>query len=590
MAFSGDLESFSLTDVFQKVQQNQDTGRLLVDDGKRPFHVYFAEGKVRGVKPVSGDDPYLGGVLKRRGGVSADRLKKIFKRASKDGPIMAAWRAGALTESKASELLAFYCSERVFDLFAVDQGSFTFEEGEPALQDLPAGQKKFEVELDPGKLLFEAARRADEWKRIKKRILSSSDVFVPDEKKKKSESPADLPEEEKAVLDLLDGSRTASDVSALSPESRFTVFKALSGLLSKGLVRPLSPEDATSTARRLLDEGQYEEAIRVGRKGLETERNRPELRKIVAEALIKKGEKQKAAGELKLLAYSFADSGNVSGAENLYREVVELVPRDFDARERLFEMVAGAGSLTKILSEGKAFAEAAKKYGALDRAQDILERVTSLAPASPTVLASLADIHERSGNREEAVVLLRRAAENLYEEGRFDEAKKTFERVLFLTPDDVKAKSRIEEIRSGQAEKKARFRRVLLRLVLVSVIAGLVLAWGVWDWVSQMSLNDLTVRTAPLLYEGRYNQAQNEALAFAEAHPFTLASRRARRYADEIEVLKTLEGARESLDLGNEKKARDLTAKAYKKALDRLPHTSETFRLAEKAHKARGEE
>jgi tetratricopeptide (TPR) repeat protein len=535
MAFSGDLESFSLTDVFQKVQQNSDTGMLLVDDGKQPFNIFFKDGKVRGVSAVSGDDAFLLGILEKRSQIPEEKLKKILRRKSKDGHIAAAHRAGALTDSGVKELLTFYSGERIYDLFSIDQGEFTFEEGEGPLESIDPLQKKFEVLLEPGKLLFEAARRSDEWKRIKNKILSSKEVFTVNERKQDAIEDGD--KEEKGVFKLLDGQRTVADVVALSPESRFTVFKALASLIGKNIVRPLSAGDATTVAMKLLREGRYTEAIRVGRKGLETERSNKDLRRTVAEALAKKGEKAKAAGELKLLAFSFVDGGNASAAEKIYREVLDLDPRDFDARERLFEIVADEGSLTKALKEGHEYASAAKKYGALDRAQDVLGRLTILAPSNPDILASLADIQERSGNRDEATQLLKRAARILYEDGQFTKAKEFYSRIVFLDPDDADSKRRLDEIKTGQAAKKIRFRKVLIRIIVIGTFFSLILAWIVYDWVSHMGYTSLTGDVVTLASEAKFLEAEQRCREFQEGHPLTLAGWRAGQLAGKFKAL-----------------------------------------------------
>ncbi|MCU0722603.1 MAG: DUF4388 domain-containing protein, partial [Planctomycetes bacterium] len=234
MAFSGDLESFSLPDVFQKAQSARDTGRLLVDDGKGPFHVFFREGRVRGVAPASGPDAFLAGVLSRRGGLDEASLKKAEKRAKDGGVVGGAVKAGLLTEDAAKELLAFYASERLFDLIAADKGKFTFEDGEGVLDGLDADQKAFGIDLDPGKILFEGARRADEWKRIKKKIISAGEIFVPNEKKRDAKPPGD--EDEAAVLALLDGRRCVADVCGVYPGSRFAVYRAMAALLEGGRI------------------------------------------------------------------------------------------------------------------------------------------------------------------------------------------------------------------------------------------------------------------------------------------------------------------------------------------------------------------
>ena len=578
MAFSGDLESFSLADVFQKVQSNRDTGRLLVDDGKGPFHVFFQEGRVRGVSPAAGPDAFLTGVLSRRGGLDETALRKAEKRAKDGGVVSGAVRAGLLTEDGAKDLLAFYCSERLFDLLALDKGKFAFEEGAEPLERLDADQKAFGVDLDPGKILFEGARRADEWKRIKKRIISAGEIFVPNEKKKDAASPED--QDEAAVLALLDGRRAVSDVTAVYPGSRFAVCRAMAALLDRSLVRPLTSVDATSATRRLLAEGQVEEALRVGRKGLETERNNPELRKLIADVLVKKGEKEKAAGELKLLAYSFAEDGNFSAAEKIYREAVDLDPRDFDARERLFNLVAERRSLPEVFREGQDFASAAKKFGALDKARDILGRLTSLSPGSPAVLEALADIHERVGNRDEAVRILRQVSQIHFEAELYPQAQAVLERVLFLRPGDVEAEKRLQEIKTGRAMRRRRLRKILVRLAIAASVFAVGLAWVVYDWISHMELARLSAELVCLSAEAKHLEGAEACRRFEEGHPLTAAAWRARTLRLEFETMHLLRNAAGAEAKGELAEALKLAKDALALASEKLPEGSSTLRIA----------
>ena len=539
MGFAGTIEEFPLADVFQRIQKNQESGTLLVEDGRRSFLVTFEEGKVRWLKPApeGEEDPFLAGVLRRRG------LPELPPRGS-EGPrsrISAAVKAGALPSTAARDLFEVYCAERALDLLSLEKGRLRFEEGRRPPDLLDPDQKAFGIRLDPGTLLFDWSRRTEEWKTIRKLILSDEEVFGPDRGR---EGSGGLDEEQQATLDLLDGKRTVGEVAALCASSRFGVHRALAALLEKRLIKPLSPDDATSASRRLLAAGRYDEAIQVGRKGLETERNNPELRRVLAETLAKKGEKEKAAKELKLLAKSYLDEGNSTSAEKAYRQAVDLDPKDFEARERLFDIVAEHRSFGEALKEGQAYASAVRKYGTADGARDLLGRLADLAPADPPVLEALAQIYDRVGNREEAVKLLRRAARIHLDAQRYGQAQAIFERILFLWPGDAESEQRVGEIKHRGERRRAHRHRVAARVGVVAGVVALVLSWLVYDWISHLDFVRETTRLIALASESRYAEGAEALRAFEKAHPLTIASWQARSLRHECRVLDLLKRGR----------------------------------------------
>src|SRR5438045_4724185 len=113
--------------------------------------------------------------------------------------------------------------ESVYYLFTWTQGTFNFE------ADVRPDQQDFQVSINPESLLLEGARRVDEWSLVAKKIPSFDLVYEMDRSKIGS-SDAELNDEQRAVLDLVDGTRDVQGIVDASGLVELEVGKALYGL------------------------------------------------------------------------------------------------------------------------------------------------------------------------------------------------------------------------------------------------------------------------------------------------------------------------------------------------------------------------
>ena len=132
--------------------------------------------------------------------------------------------------------------EAVYFLFTWMQGTFNFEaDVHPEEQDLL-------VSINPESLLLEGARRMDEWNLVEKKIPSFDLVFEMDQNHVKA-SDAALTEEQRTVLDLIDGQRDVQGIIDESGLVEFEVGKALYGLLTAGFVHRVGRTKASAEPR-----------------------------------------------------------------------------------------------------------------------------------------------------------------------------------------------------------------------------------------------------------------------------------------------------------------------------------------------------
>jgi len=230
MAIRGSLKEAGLPDVLQLLALGQKTGCLSIIDRNNIAHVYFDKGKISYASIVNRRDR-LGDILVKGGKVSQEQLDHAIERQARArdkrlGELLI--DQGAITREDLEHYMRVQIEEAVYFLFTWTQGTFNFE------SDVRPERQDFLVSINPESLLLEGARRVDEWSLIEKKI-SSFDLIFTLEQERATAAAADLTDEQKRIVPLLDGSR---DVTRLIEDSglvEFAVGKALYGLVTAGL-------------------------------------------------------------------------------------------------------------------------------------------------------------------------------------------------------------------------------------------------------------------------------------------------------------------------------------------------------------------
>ena len=142
----------------------------------------------------------------------------------------------------------------MYFLFTWNQGTFNFE------PDVAPDQHDYVVSINPESLLLEGARRVDEWGLVEKKIPSFDIVFEVD-RARLLDSDVDLNPEQRAVLDLVDGTRDVQAIIDASGLVEFEVGKALFGLLTAGFIHRIGKTKAATPAAA---EGRIEEHRNLG--------------------------------------------------------------------------------------------------------------------------------------------------------------------------------------------------------------------------------------------------------------------------------------------------------------------------------------
>ncbi len=420
MAIKGYLREANLFDVLQMLSLGQKTGKLSLVEGKNLGDVYFKDGKI------------IYALLNNQEPTTPQDIEEI-----------------------------------IYTLMDWKDGSFNFEPDHmpPEINFSP---------LDLGFIILEGAKRIDEWEIIRESLPSLDIVFDRVEEESEKEEVI-LSEEEREVLDLVDGYRDARNIIEVSGYSEFEVCRALSKMLKYNLIENvrIRKERIFSNIRELEEHKnlgiafllaeRYNDALEEYERILKIDPNNSEARFYLALTFYKQGDYERAIKEyeraLKFsvkkdkiynnLGLAWEKKGHLDKASNNYRKAVEL-----DS-----ECYKGYNNLGRIDYLRGDYEEAIENY----------RKALALKPDLSESYFYLGLICYKKGLNSEAIKMYQKAREisdeiaelhsnlgyALEREGRLDEARREYESACSLDPDLIQAHNNLGNIyyRNGAYDK-----------------------------------------------------------------------------------------------------------------------------------------
>ena len=186
MLLTGDLHDFHLPDLIKLIASGRHSGTLAVTDGASTRTLSFHEGR-----PVCATSRQPNGEARDSDQVIND----------------------------------------VYDLFRWQEGSFTFD------QRMEPQEKCTVLHISTEELILIGSRWVDNWAAIQQVVPSSNTVFEHRDGWSRPDN-LNLTEEERRVLDMLDGTKEVSTVARACELTEFETSKILYGLAAVGLVQP----------------------------------------------------------------------------------------------------------------------------------------------------------------------------------------------------------------------------------------------------------------------------------------------------------------------------------------------------------------
>jgi tetratricopeptide (TPR) repeat protein len=151
-----------------------------------------------------------------------------------------------------------------------------------------------------------------------------------------------------------------------------------------------------------------------------------------------------SAADLPLIEVAVPDSAPLS-VEAL-RAQVSAAPEDWTARRHLAEALLEAGERAEAMAELEAAMTGFEQGGDLDTAGSIAEEIVRLEPKSIRYHQKRVEFAFRANDRVRLAEAYVELADALLADGQAQKARAVYQRVLDITPDDLRAQAAIESI------------------------------------------------------------------------------------------------------------------------------------------------
>lgn len=242
----------ALPEILQWAQYGRKTGTVIFERRGVVKKVFIEDGAV---VSASSNDPreYLGQILVCYGWIDEDTLKRAFGRQKATKMLLGKLltKEFGLTEEQILKSLRIKIEETIYDIFLWDDGKFIFSPGLLGLSE----HDRLSAALSIDAVIFEGARRVDEWKEFVKRFPSSDVIF---EYKDGKRDIGDLGKDPvtSQIYDEIDGKKTLNRILMETHAPEFRGYESFGKLYLGGFID--SNKRAKPRPKRVVEDSKKE--------------------------------------------------------------------------------------------------------------------------------------------------------------------------------------------------------------------------------------------------------------------------------------------------------------------------------------------
>jgi tetratricopeptide (TPR) repeat protein len=251
MPIKGSLSDLSITDILQMLYIGSKTGELAITNEENLVYLYLNSGNLRHIHWMNRKDR-LGSLLVENGIIEEKELQEVLKlqQERENVPLGEIFLELELVDKKTlTEYIKKQMRDAIIELSGWAKGYFVFESRETYQPEgLPVSIKIDDVLLESAALKDELAASS----------LPDKDSILIVSPEWSDEST--LTNEEKMILDKVDGEKTLSSLINILPIEEFKALKLLSELIKKGVLKELE----LKTETLVKDKERVEEHMNLG--------------------------------------------------------------------------------------------------------------------------------------------------------------------------------------------------------------------------------------------------------------------------------------------------------------------------------------
>jgi len=246
MPLEGNVREFGLADVLQFIAGNQKAGVLQLTSKNDKASIAFDYGKITGaVYGRQGRQDQLQNYLLRSKKVEQGKLESILKIQVDTGIPLGELllKEGLMTQEEIDGLVTFKIQEVLDEVFTWGDARYKFNPEERLYQN-----SRSQVAIPAELLLLETLRRKDEWPAIAKALPSDGVIL---KKIQDTVTGLEISTDLQQIFEMIDGSKTISQMIGETYLGRFRTFNAVYNLLMSGTVEIThTPEPEVKVAER----------------------------------------------------------------------------------------------------------------------------------------------------------------------------------------------------------------------------------------------------------------------------------------------------------------------------------------------------
>ncbi|MEI6231784.1 MAG: DUF4388 domain-containing protein [Planctomycetota bacterium] len=480
MGFKGNVESFSLADVFQNLAMNSQTGTLRITPERNPHaeekYVYFQDGAVRFLSGSSRTPVLPPEVFVARGLLSKSEFDAALLRQAEttDTLVTCLSGMGYVNEQQVQDLLIHQIEEEIYDLFGWETASFEFNEGPPpeGLFAAEAAETGWGISIPVTHLIMEAARRVDEWERLRTVIPSHKEIFVVDLTVRKAIERGEMETDpvERRVAMLIDGARDVDDIAEDSKLFKFEVIGALSGFLQSSIIRPATLNELNFSEGECARNDQSKRRIKVLERILALGGENLRIRGELADLMAKMGQVEHACIHYSILGMAEIKEGHEESAIDIYKRILTIAPTNIRTREALAALYAKRSQKRDAFMQYQELFEHLRDQHQLREARDAAIHALENDPSSAKMRNALVELLLMEDKHDEASAQLELLGDFAARSRNTSFAAESYRRAMQYRKNIRPLKKKLNEVLLTKEDRVARRRRASLSALFFVVM------------------------------------------------------------------------------------------------------------------------
>ncbi len=446
MAFKGDASQIPLTNIFQTLQLNLQEGVMAISQGKMRRRVRVLPNGIRLLESTRDSHDVLQSVLVKQKIVTPSQFANVLSTMGESSLFPGEFliHRRILTNDQVENEVCWQIQELVYEIFSWKKAKYEFTTGDPG-NDLeifdPAGMGQSLV-LNTSSILMEAARREDEWERVRSQVPNEHEIYVPIDKttilKPRTYQSEIAPDAIQEIKKLLDGEHTIQALAEKSTLSTFQCFRVIGLLLGQQEIRPLSIKEKKDLAEDLRRKFKNAEVAEIYQNLLAIDPADMDIRlKLVGILERKKEGSPLLVEQYQALADHQYEARDFVGALNYLKKIIPIERHHLHALERIFDIHYLSKNMKEAVETAKALVDAIKSRKEFERGSEILLKIVDVLPAETFLFHELADFFIYANQPENAVMCLKSVASFYQERGDLTRLRKTYERIASIDPKEA---------------------------------------------------------------------------------------------------------------------------------------------------------